>query len=377
VLSVVFTRFFDKSLTLCYNIWYINTDIFLYWNIAEHKEGVVMSTIYDIAKKTGFSASTVARALNGKGYCSADSKEIILKAAEELGYVPHQAAIALKNNITKKIMLCIPDIMNPYYFAMIHGATRTLEQYGYSILLGYTMHDPKKELEVLDSLKGHYVDGLIFGSFDYTPTLIQAIRDTKLPTVITSFYHSSSGFLDYDCVFVDQPRAAWTATAHCIEKGHKQILFLGGNAKEQNTRERYEGYKKALEESNIPLDKNLVLHADFTREGAYQAFSDFINKGGTCTAVVACNDLMGVGCMNACRDLSLSVPDDISIVALDNTEYCLCTNPPMTSVDMLQGQVGEESANFVMDRIIHKREYQKNMAFSPVLVERESVKSLK
>ena len=83
---------------------------------------------------------------------------------------------------------------------------------------------------------------------------------------------------------------------------------------------------------------------------------------------------MGVGCMNVCRDMGIRVPDDISIVSLDNTDYCLCTDPPMTSVDMMQRQVGEEAANFVMNRILEKRRFQKNMAFSPVLVVRDSVK---
>lgn len=335
----------------------------------------IMATIYDIAKKTGFSPSTVARALSGNGYCSPTAKSAILDAAAELAYVPHQAAKTLKNNITKKIMMCIPDIMNPYYFEMIHGAAITLEQFGYSILLGYTMHDPQKELEVLDSLKGRYVDGLIFGSFNYTPALADAIGDMGLPTVITSYYQRPGSFNGYDCVYIDQPRAAWVATRHCIENGHVKIAFLGGNAREQNTRERLEGYKKALDEAGIPLEKQLVIHADFTRDGAHLAVCDFLQHGGSCTAIVACNDLMGVGCMKACSDFGLSVPDDMSIVALDNTEYCLCTTPAMTSVDMLQGQVGEESARFVMDRILNKRSFQKNMAFTPILVERGSVKN--
>ncbi len=332
-----------------------------------------MPTIYDIAEKTGYSASTVARALSGKGYCSPRAKAVILEAAEIMAYVPHQAAKTLKNNITNKIMMCIPDIMNPYYFEMIHGAAMALEPFGYSILLEYTMHSPEKELEVLDSLKGHFVDGVIFGSFDYTPGLIEAIKDMGLPTVITSYYQSPGSFNDYDCVYVDQPRAAWLATRHCLEKGHKKIAFLGGDAREQNTRERFEGYKRALEEQLVPLSKSLVIHADFTREGAYRAVTEFLQHGEECTAVVACNDLMGVGCMKACVDFGLKVPEEISIVALDNTEYCLCTTPAMTSVDMLQGQVGQEAASFVIDRIVNKRNFQKNMAFSPVLVERDSV----
>lgn len=333
-----------------------------------------MATIYDIAKETGFSASTVARALNGKGYCSATAKEIILRAAEELNYVPFQAAKTLKNNITKKVMMCIPDIQNPYYFAMIHGATQVLEKSGYNILLSYTMHSPGKELEVLDSLRGHFVDGVIFGSFNYTPKLARALQDTGLPAVITSYYRSPDNLQAYDCVYVNQPEAGWTATSYCLRYGHSRIAFVGGSPKEQNTKERYKGYCKALEEAGILPERELAVYADFTREGAYRAVTEFFRKGGSCTAMVACNDLMGIGCMKACEDAGYRVPDDISIVAMDNTEYCLCTTPPLTSVDMLQGQVGEEAARFVLDRIVNKRAYQKNMAFSPVLVERGSVK---
>ena len=335
-----------------------------------------LSTIYDIAEKTGLSASTVARALNGRGYCSEKAKKKVLAVAKELDYFPHQAAKTLKNNITNKIMLCIPDIMNPYYFAMIKEVTDTLEYYNYNILLAYTMHSLKKELEILNSLKGHYVDGLIFGSFDYNPTLIKAIKDTGLPTVITSFYKNSEYQDFYDCAYVNQSLAALTATRHCIENGHTRIAFLGGDPKEQNTRERFEGYCKALEESGISLDNSLVINADFTREIAMHKFQQYIANGGKCTAVMACNDLMAIGCMNACNNLGLKVPEDVSIVSLDNTEYCICTNPQLTSVDMMQGKVGVEAVRLVMDRILNKREYRKDVVFSPKIIKRESVKNL-
>lgn len=341
------------------------------------KESDKLSTIYDIAEKTGLSASTVARALSGRGYCSEEAKEKVFAAAKELDYFPHQAAKTLKNNITNKIMLCIPDIMNPYYFAMIKEVTHILESYNYNVLLSYTMHSPKKELEILNSLKGQFVDGLIFGSFDYNPTLIEAIKDTGVPTAITSLYRDKSENQDfYDCVYVDQSLAAWVATHHCIEKGHRRIAFIGGDPKEQNTRERFKGYCRALDEAEIPIDNSLVIHADFTRELALSKFKQFINEGGNCTAAMACNDLMGVGCMNACSELGLSVPNDISIVSLDNTDYCICTNPQMTSVDMMQGMVGAEAARLVMDRILNKRNYRKDVVFSPQIIVRESVKDI-
>lgn len=335
-----------------------------------------MVTIYDIAKETGLSASTVSRALSGNGYVSEKSAKKIRDVAEMLGYIPNQTARTMRSNITNKIMLCIPDIMNPYYFAMIKEVTEALEGYGYNVLLTYTMHNPEKELEILRSLRGGYVDGLIFGSFNYTDELIEAIRETELPTVITSYYSSEANDDFYDSIYVDQAEAAYIATKYCIENGHKRIAFLGGDPAEQNTTDRYKGYERALLEAGISLDKNLIIEADFTREGAEVEFKKFIQSGHELTAVLACNDLMGVGCMNACKSEGLSVPYDISIVSLDNTEYSVSTNPQMTSVDMMQGQVGAISVKAVMDRIRNNRKYRKDLIFYPNLVVRESVKTI-
>ncbi|MEG1427981.1 MAG: substrate-binding domain-containing protein, partial [Oscillospiraceae bacterium] len=217
---------------------------------------------------------------------------------------------------------------------------------------------------------------LIFCSFDYTPELIQAIKDTGLPAAITSFYENSGSDRFYDCIYASQPRAAWCATKHCIEMGHTRIAFLGGDPKEQNTRERFEGYRQAMEEAGLAVEMDLVIYADFTRAGASHQFQQFIMENGQCTAVVACNDLMAIGCMNACGTLGLKVPENISIVSLDNTEYCLCTNPLITSVDMMQNQVGTEAVKLIMDRIINKRCYRKDLVFSPNIIRRDSVKQL-
>ena len=333
-----------------------------------------MVTIYDIAKESGLSASTVSRALTGRGYVSERSRQKVLAVAEGLGYIPNQTARTLRSNITNKIMLCIPDIMNPYYFAMIKEVTEALEDYQYNVLLTYTMHSPEKELEILKSLKGGYVDGLIFGSFNYTDTLIAAIKETGLPTVITSFYSGSDNDDFYDCIYVDQPEAAYVATKHCIENGHRRIAFLGGDPEEQNTIERYTGYKRALSEAGIDLDEDLVINADFTLEGAEREYARFIHSGNDVTAVLACNDLMGVGCMNACKSAGISVPDEVSIVSLDNTEYCVSTDPQMTSVDMMQGPIGARAVKAVMDRINNKRNYRKDLTFYPNLIVRDSVK---
>ena len=108
-----------------------------------------MSTIYDIAKKVGLSPSTVARVLSGRGYSSSAAKEKVMSAADELKYTPIHAAKALKSKITNTIMMCIPDITNPYYFNIISNVCDVMENGGYRTILTYTHHNALKELSLM------------------------------------------------------------------------------------------------------------------------------------------------------------------------------------------------------------------------------------
>lgn len=335
-----------------------------------------MSTIYDIAEKVGLSPSTVARALNGKGYCSRAAKEKILQIAQEMHYVPVQAAKSLKSKITRKIMMCIPDILNPYYFSMISSVNEVMANNQYHTILACTHHNAQKELEMIESLKERFVDGLIIGSFDLNNKLLQAMKDLGIPVVVLNFCNNPAYTEQFDCVYVDHTKAVQIATEHCIQKGHTRIAFLCDSLKEQTGRERLAGYRKALDEAQLSYDESLVIQSDHTMEGGYKAFSGFLDKKVDFTAVVSCNDLMGIACLNVCRERGLQMPDDFSIVTLDNTDYCLCTSPRLTSVNMMQGQMGLYAAQCILQQINEERDYKQMMVLTPRLVIRDSVKQL-
>ena len=335
-----------------------------------------MSTIYDIAKKTGYSASTVARALSGNGYCSEKARKVILQSADEMHYQPVQAAKILKNKITKKVMLCIPDIFNPYYFPMIRGVNDILEQYGYYTILVYSEHDVRKEIRMVQALREHFVDGMIIVSFDFNKKLMNEIRKSSLPIVLTNLYKSMDEHENFDCVYVDHTKAVYLATMSLLQNKHQSIAFLGGSLKEQTGLERLDGYKSALSECGIGYRNELVIQSDFSREGGYRDFAAFMKSKADITGVVACNDLMAVGCLNYCRESGLDVPHDISITSLDNTDYCLCTHPQLTSVDMMQNQIGKNAAHLLMERIQDGNDCHKVIKLDPKLVERTSVRFL-
>lgn len=337
-----------------------------------------MSTIYDIAKKTGLSASTVARALSGSGYCSKQAKEIVYRAAKEMNYTPVQAAKILKSKITKKVMFCIPDIFNPFYFGMIRGVNQVLEKHGYYTILVYTEHNRNRELSMIEALKERFVDGLIMVSFDFNEKVIGAIAESGLPAVITNLYESRNAQASFDCVYVDHVRATHLATEHLISQGHKRIAYLGGSVKEQTGAERLKGYQQALEASGIAYDPALVIQSDYTRPGGERDFAKFYKRDGRDkpTALIAANDLMGVGTLNYCMENGIRVPEDLSIITLDNTEYCKCTYPRLTSVDMMQKQIGQNAAQALMERLMDKRAYNKVVRLEPRLKLRDSVLSI-
>lgn len=336
-----------------------------------------MSNIYDISRETGLSPSTVARALSGRGYCSEASKRRVLEAAKRLNYAPVQAAKSLKSKITGKVMFCIPDIYNPYYFDMMREVNAVLEANGYYMLLAHTGHDPRRELELVDSLKERFVDGMIILSFHFSRELIGHIRDSGLPVVLTNRYEDCTDRENFDCAYVDYTKAAYIATEYLIRKGHKKVGLLVGDTREQMGYERLAGYKRALAEHGIACGEDRIIASDFTKENGYRDFAGHLEREGlNMTGLVACNDLMGIGCVQACRERGVAVPGDLSIVTLDNTDYCSCTYPELTSVDMRQRQVGQNAAELLMERIRQGRTYTKMIALMPSLVERNSVREL-
>ena len=331
-----------------------------------------MVTIYEIAKHVGLSPSTVARALNGKGYCSEESRQKILKAARELHYAPNHAAKTLKNKRTNKILFCIPDIYNPFYFGMIKGANDVFEKYDYYTLLCYTKHNINEELKMIKTLREKVGDGMILVSFNFCKKNIKAVNESGMPIVLTNRYDSSDGNDNFDYVYIDTYKGVRIATRHLIDQGHRRIAFMGGNRKEQTSFERFCGWKDELEKAGLEFDERLIYEGDYTMESGYACAermmkSDFIPNG-----IVASNDLMAVGFIRYCNEHEIRIPQDFSIVGMDNTDLAVNINPGLSSVMMRQEEIGRSAATLLMERILDGRTCKKTIRLDPKLIERES-----
>lgn len=331
-----------------------------------------LSSIYQIAEIAGVSPSTVARALSGKGYCSEKTKKKILEIADELNYTPDHTARMLKKGRTEKILFCIPDIYNPFYFGMIKGANEIFEQYGYFTVLCYTKHKVEEELRMIQSLREKYGDGMIFVSFNFTKENIDAVNKCGMPVVLTNKYESPDGNDKFDYVYVDTYIGIKMATQHLVEQGHKRIAYIGGSRVEQTGLERFQGYRDTLKAADLKVEEDLIFDSDYTREGGYACGKKILSLKERPTAVVASNDLMAIGFMDACDAQNVQIPEDIAIVGMDNTDLATCIKPRLTSILMRQEEIGRNAAKLLMERIKEKRDYRKTIRLEPELIIRDS-----
>lgn len=330
-----------------------------------------MSSIYDIAKLTGFSSTTVARALSNKGYCKPKTKEIIYEAASTLNYTPNLSAKTLRNNRTQRILLCIPDICNPFYFRMIQGASKVLEENDYYVMLCSTEKEIAKELKMLSLLQQKYCDGVILISFNFCEENIGAIRRIGRPVILGNRYLGQREDDPFDYVYVDHIYGMELAADHLFDKGCKNVLLLTGSREDQTSRERTEGFLRALGRRSLPEDPAYIVDCRYNTSGAYEAFNRFLERGLPVDGVIAANDLAAYGVLRSCREHGLSVPGDLRLVSFDNTDYALVSSPTLTSVDMCQYSLGEQLALRLLERIEGNTKIR-NITLKPTLVERES-----
>lgn len=333
----------------------------------------IMSSIYDIAKLVGVSATTVSRALNNNGYCEAKTKQNILDAAAELGYIPNVLAKQLRRNQTHRVLFCIPDICNPFYFRTIQGASRVMEDNDYYIMLYNTEKSQQKELKALNMLQQKYCDGIIMISFDFGEKNIGALRRIDMPAVLGNRVPDIRKGDSFGYIYVDHIYGMELATKHLLDKGCNNVLLMTGDLREQTSRERTGGYTKVLKERNIPLDYDYIVDCNYTTEGAYKAFSEFMEKKLPLDGVIAANDLAAYGVLKYCNEKGITIPDDIKLVSFDNTDYAVVSKPTLTSIDMCQYELGESMAKLLLDRI-HGKTDTENATLTPTLIERESSK---
>lgn len=339
-------------------------------------------TINDIARATGYSKTTVSFAFNDPSRISGQARDKVLKAAQELGYVPDPVARSLSSRSHGTIGLLLPQaiplaLKNPYMVKLISGLGEVCNREGLSL----TMLPPKRG-NLLNSVKTAAVDGLVTIGLHPDTEIVQVIRHRHVPFV-TIDGDSEDGI---PCVSVNDREAARIAMAHLLEHGHRNIgvvIMADERLPDQEEysatgRERIQGYQDALSQHHMDWnDASIVkVHAQCSLDGGRSAGEELVRRHPEVTGIVAMSDIMAIGIVQQIVRAGKRVPWDISVVGFDDIPEASYISPALTTVWQPAEDKGLRAGELLI-KVINKKTVEQRVEFRCRLIQRESVADVK
>ena len=301
----------------------------------------------DVARKVGVSKSTVARALGNYGSISEEVRKRVLNTAKKIGYEPNQIARSLKTKRTNIIGVIISDITTYFFTSVVRGIADVASQNEYDLVLCNTDEDPEKENEFLRVLVSRNVDGLIIsvsGKNTYLKKLVRA----GLPVILLD--RRVEG-LETTQLVVDNESGAYEAVTHLIRLGHRRIGIINGLANIQTTEERFNGYKKALQDNHIRLDPQLIKYGDFKTVKAKEVTEELLDMKNPLSALFVSNEAMITGALLALRERNINIPEQIAIVGFDDPAWGQLLHPALTAVSQPAYPMGTMACQTLLQKI--------------------------
>ncbi|WP_309128907.1 LacI family DNA-binding transcriptional regulator [Microbacterium sp.] len=327
------------------------------------------ATITQVAARAGVSIASASRALNGQ-IASAETVAKVRQAAQELGYVADATAQSLKRGRTFQLAYAVADIGNPVYVEMMTAIQQVIAASGYRLILSST-GDASSSADVVRDLSRGYVDGLIISPLRVTEELLTALAAVRVPVVVLGRVPEDAGF---DTVRADSLTAMRQIVDHLVECSHQHLAFINGPVDTTPGAFRRDGFAGALS-AHPDVRAESVAAADFTINAGYEAAIPLLDRDDRPQAVIAANDLIGIGVLRAAEDLGLSVPRDLAVTGIDNTELASVVRPGLTSVDMGAAERGRVAAELLLARIAQPDRAAHTVAVAPQLVVRGSTRS--
>jgi LacI family transcriptional regulator len=294
------------------------------------------NTMRDVARLAGVSTSTVSAVINGAVPVSPKRRQKVLDAMTALDYQPDAIARGLKTGRTFVIGVIVPDITNAFYPEVVRGIEDTARKAGYGVLLCDSAENPRNEENHLSMLFSRRVDGVLLaccaGSTAYAKTAgrhFPIVFVDRIPPINMKYTVSS-----------DNLQAGYIATRHLIDLGHERIAPIAGNLALSPHHDRLEGFRKAMQESHLPIRDEYMVHGDVQIEDGVSACSLLFNLPEPPTAILAGNNKLLLGVLQELEGRGIQVPEEVSLLGFDDYLWNRYFNPSLTAVSQSTYEMG-------------------------------------
>jgi LacI family transcriptional regulator len=308
----------------------------------------VYVSLRDVAARAGVSFQTASKVLNGQqGVVSAETRERILAAASELGYVPNALARGLVRRSSVTVGVLADDSSDLAIAQFVLAAQRALAGRGHAALISSVHAEDDAELAVRKLIE-HRVDGILVAapSLEESEKLGMSLRGT-LPAV--SIHHVHGGGIPV--VGSDHAATGSLAARHLLGMGHRRIGTVTGPRRRRVVRSRMSGFRAALQDAGHRVAARRTIEADWTHAGGYEALHRLLDAAPELTAVFVHTDVMAIGALKALQERGVRVPDDCSLVGCDDLSFAAYLIPALTTVRVPFLETGERAATLLLDRI--------------------------
>lgn len=328
------------------------------------------STIKDVAKKAGVSIATVSRVINKADNVNPDLRQKVLEAISKLDYKPNRVARGLKSNTTNTIGIIISDISNPFFMKIAKEIENIVQEKDYTLILGSTDDNPKKELEYIKLLHEKRVDGLVISSTGENEDYLKEIQESGVPVVFIDRRPLENNF---DSIYVDKVTTTYKMVKYLFEHYHRRIALVTGPREIITNYDRYVGYTKAFYEFNLEIDNNLLQFGHFTAVFGGKVLKYLLSLEKRPTAIISGSSLITKGILIQAQKDNLKIPDDFSIITFGNIAMNELITPKMIYADPKIHVIGKNAGEILLDRFSNLKKDLEEIKLEAEIVTGDSV----
>lgn len=324
-------------------------------------------TMQDVAAHAGVSSGTVSNVLADRDVVATETRERVLQSVAALGYRPNRVARSLLLRRTHMLGMVVPDLANPFFAELVRGVETAAQEQGHCVVVGSTENDEERESTFLRDLIDRGVDGALVSVAADGQRLTETVGDLPIVAVdrVPAGWPGAS-------VVTDDREAMHLAVDHLVGLGHRRVGFVGHQPGIPSSRARSTACRDALVHHGLSLafEAPGLFTLEAGRKCGAQLFR--LPEEERPTAVVAANDLLAIGLLEAARDSAVRIPEDLSVVGYDDIQFAALTTPPLTTVAQPVRELGREATMLLLHAVDHVEASQDTVRLHPTLSVRQS-----
>jgi LacI family transcriptional regulator len=328
-------------------------------------------TIKDVALRSGVSKSTVSHVINKTRFVEDNTRQKVLQVIRDLNYRPSSIARSLVSQRTGTAGLLISDVGNPFYHDVILGVEEVALANGYSIFLCNTGYDLNRGMKYIHSLVDRLVDGIMFMSSSMDIDMVKEVHANSIQSVVLDWGGTNVSEMAAT-ITIDFNTGICEAVRHLVKLGHERIAFAGGSSSLWTARIRKQAFLESTTVCQPTVEAIILPEGNLRIEGGYKAFEELDCLTPRPKAVIAANDLTALGIMWAAHNAGYKLPEDLSIIGLDDIDLASRVTPALTTIALPRFDIGRLAMNNLLALIREPSQPKNNQVVATRLIVRES-----